>query len=285
MIGITTFGDNRLKRSLKRFQTQSHSIDIFDEISINSDDDLPLWYRQEHAERLIRGSRGFGYWCWKPFIILQTLKNMPALDMLFWCDAGCHVRPQGRDRMSEYIEAFKVSSCDLLAFQGSIDGVYFDYDGRKLPDVTEAHWTKGDLFHAFKIDKDHPHAHSTQFGAGIFGVKNNSTVKDMLQTWVDLTRDSPFLFNDENSMEPNLSGFIANRHDQSYFSLCAKTMGAVRFSAFEYWYPESNEKGSDILSVAPDWKTIDRSPFHAMRDRPIAPWWRAVNAARRLFMT
>ena len=285
MIGITTFGDNRLKRSLKRFQTQSHSIDIFDEISINSDDDLPLWYRQEHAERLIRGSRGFGYWCWKPFIILQTLKNMPALDMLFWCDAGCHVRPQGRDRMSEYIEAFKVSSCDLLAFQGSIDGVYFDYDGRKLPDGTEAHWTKGDLFHAFKIDKDHPHAHSTQFGAGIFGVKNNSTVKDMLQTWVDLTRDSPFLFNDENSMEPNLSGFIANRHDQSYFSLCAKTMGAVRFSAFEYWYPESNEKGSDILSVAPDWKTIDRSPFHAMRDRPIAPWWRAVNAARRLFMT
>ena len=42
MIGIVTFGDNRLKLSLKRFQAQARSIGVFDRVSINSEADLPL---------------------------------------------------------------------------------------------------------------------------------------------------------------------------------------------------------------------------------------------------
>jgi len=281
MIGITTFGDNRLKRSLMRFQAQAQSIGIFDQVSINSEDDLPLWYRQEHAERLIRGSRGFGYWCWKPYIVLQTLENMPDLDMLFWSDVGFHVRVSGRDRMGDYIDALKGSSHDVLAFQGSIDGAYFDHDGRRLCDVTEAHWTKGDLFHAFRVDEHHAHAQSAQFGSGLFGLKNNSSVKDMLRTWVRKTKEKPFLFNDAKSIKPNFSGFRENRHDQSYFSLCVKEMGAVRFSAYEYWYPGHTEDGTDAFGAAPDWETIDRSPFFAMRDWRVSRWQNGVQAVHR----
>ena len=47
MIGITTFGDNWLKPSLKRFQVQARAMGIFDRVSINSEDNLPLWYRKE----------------------------------------------------------------------------------------------------------------------------------------------------------------------------------------------------------------------------------------------
>ena len=255
MIGIVTFGDNRLKPSLKRFQAQARSMGIFDRVSVNSEVDLPLWYRQEHAERLIRGSRGFGYYCWKPQIVLQTLENMPDLEMLFWVDVGCHIRVEGRDRLCNYIEALKGSSHDVLAFQMSIDGV--------------------------EVDEHHPHAQSAQFASGHFGVKNNSSVKDMLRAWVRKTSESPFLFNDEKSVKPNFSGFREHRHDQSYFSLWVKKTGAVRFSAFEFWYPQRTEEGSDGFGAAPDWETIDRSPFFAMRDKRVTIFYRGLGAATR----
>lgn len=282
MIGIVTFGDNRLKPSLKRFQAQAWSIGVFDRVSINSEADLPLWYRQQHAQRLVRGSRGFGYYCWKPQIVLQTLENMPDLEMLFWIDVGCHVRIEGRDRLCDYIEALKGSSHDVLAFQLSIDGFYFDYDGRKIADLTEAHRTKGDLFHHFEVDEHHAHAQSAQFASGVFAVKNNSSVKDMLRAWVRKTAAAPFLFNDEKSVKPNFSGFREHRHDQSYFSLWVKKTGAVRFSAFEFWYPEHAEEGSDGFDCSPDWETIDRSPFFAMRDKQASVFYRGLEAVTRL---
>jgi hypothetical protein len=282
MIGITTFGDDRLMPSLARFKVQADAMNFFDRVSINSEADLPLWYRREHADRMFQGSRGFGYWCWKPFIILQTLEKMPEISTLFYSDVGCHVRVEGRARLAEYAETLRGSSHDLLAFQGSIEGAYFKYDGRRLPNLKESLWTKGDVFHTFGIDENHPNANSAQFGCGIFGVKNNECVKDMLRTWINQTKQNPHLFNDDASTRPNFNGFIEGRHDQSYFSLCAKQMGAVVFSAFEYWYPEHTEESADIFRAKADWKEIDRSPFFAVRDRPIALWRRGAYMARRI---
>jgi hypothetical protein len=283
MIGITTFGDNRLRRSLERFESQASSIEVFDQVSINSEQDLPEWYKKDHAERLVRGSRGFGYWCWKPFVILQSLQNMPELDVLFWCDVGCHIRAEGRNRLMDYVDSLNGSNFDFLAFQGTIAGAYFEHDGRRLPDVTEAHWTKGDLFSEFGIRPDHEHALSAQFGTGVFAVKNNSAVRDMLETWIQKTKQSPFLFNDEASTKDNFKGFREHRHDQSYFSLCAKGMGAVRFSAFEYWYPEPVAEGFDVFQATPDWETLSLSPFWALRDKSIPRWQLQVDRAHRFF--
>ena len=270
MIGITTFGDKRLSKTLVRFERQAQLIGAFDDIIINCEDELPDWYLWEHKDRLKRSVRGFGYWCWKPFVILQALTNNPNLDVLFYCDAGCHIRASGIDRMNDYIDALQVSNKDILAFQGSITGAYFDYDGRRLPDLTESHWTKGDLFHEFGINEGHSNAQTEQYGSGVIGLKNNSAVRDMLQVWIQNTGIKPHLFDDQVSEKPNFSGFRENRHDQSYFSLLAKEIGVETFSAFEYWYPKPTALSEDVFEAEADWRVLDRSPFFALRDRPIS---------------
>ncbi len=91
MIGIVTFADNRFKGSLERFKIQANRIGFFDHISINSEGDLSPDYRERHRDRLNRNCRGFGYWCWKPFFVLHELNHNPDLEILIYCDAGCHI--------------------------------------------------------------------------------------------------------------------------------------------------------------------------------------------------
>ena len=47
-------------------------------------------FADDHPE-IMRAKRGAGYWLWKPFIILETLKSLPDGDVLMYCDAGAEL--------------------------------------------------------------------------------------------------------------------------------------------------------------------------------------------------
>ena len=50
------------------------------------------------------GTRGYGYWSWKPFIISKTLEKIDEGDILLYIDIGCELRSDGTQRFIEYLD-------------------------------------------------------------------------------------------------------------------------------------------------------------------------------------
>ena len=87
------------------------SVDIFTEKNLDKD------FKQKHKSILKLGSRGYGYWIWKPYIIHKMLQKMNAGDFLLYIDAGCHLNPVGRERLIEYFDLVTQSELKIGGFQ------------------------------------------------------------------------------------------------------------------------------------------------------------------------
>lgn len=68
---------DRLMGSAKTYFTGFHS---------KRETDLPVDFREKHKEHF-RYARGYGFWVWKPWLILETLNTLDPSDFLMWCDA------------------------------------------------------------------------------------------------------------------------------------------------------------------------------------------------------
>ena len=91
-IVLIAFATNDLKRSAKRLKYQALKSKYYTDIKIFSSNDL-----DEHTKSFIddiikkNGKRGFGYWYWKPCLILKILKELKDNDIVHYLDIGCHI--------------------------------------------------------------------------------------------------------------------------------------------------------------------------------------------------
>jgi len=241
MIGLVAFADNRFQGSLERLHIQARRMEAFDRIALNTESEIPSDYRKRHQGRLTPACRGFGYWCWKPLFVLRELQCTPDLEILIYCDAGFHLWSGGRARLHAYIRTLRHSPHAILGFQMA---------------HIERQWTKGDMFAHHGLLPTHPHARSGQICGGLWMVKNTSPIREFLEEWIVLTEQQPHLFDDQDSTVPNGTDFIEHRHDQSFFSLSAKTMGVVLFPE-EETFPRAGT----------GWDSLRTCPFHARRHK------------------
>jgi hypothetical protein len=83
---LISFGTKRYARPLKRLA--ENAAEHFDVVETH-DEQTPLLspeWRTQNAE-LLRYERGWGFWCWKPELIYQSLKKMDKGDVLMYCDS------------------------------------------------------------------------------------------------------------------------------------------------------------------------------------------------------
>jgi hypothetical protein len=132
---LCSFADKRLELTLKRFQKQAKRLKFYDDIYLYSEDNLKKNFCQYFNDKF--KLRGFGYWVWKPQIILQSFEKINYGDILQYTDAGCMLTNNGLGRLREYFEISNKSETGLLGFN--------------MPWYTEKEWTKGDLFDYFGI--------------------------------------------------------------------------------------------------------------------------------------
>ena len=112
-----TFADSRLKKSLERIKKQAESMNAYDNILIYDENRLDFKMRIMFKDKLIYGSRGFGYWVWKPQVVIQTFEKMDYGDVLNYVDAGCWLNPEGKGRLNEYFNMAFQDEKGILAFQ------------------------------------------------------------------------------------------------------------------------------------------------------------------------
>ena len=151
------------------------------------------------------GTRGYGYWSWKPFIISKTLEKINEGDILLYIDIGCELRSDGTQRFIEYL--------DYTIEHGMVCG--------EMKGLFEAQWTKGDLFAYFNLNPN-DFVNLSQRAATLLFMINNERSREIINRWLGVFYEDFSLVDDSNSKIPNHSSFIENRHDQSVFSLLSR---------------------------------------------------------------
>lgn len=215
---LVSFGDSRMKLQSERLQRQAEEMNIYDKIYICNENDLSSDFCEKYAKELVFGSRGFGYWCWKPQIIHQILQKMQDGDILQYIDIGCHLNPKGRERLEQYFAITETAPSGILVFSNTS----YEYS-----------FSKGDLLDYLEVRNRADIVYTPQIEAGVCFIKKCNKTMELVQKWLDVIATDFALINDTPSKTPNLNGFIEHRHDQSIFSILVKKQGCCMCPNYE----------------------------------------------------
>ena len=271
---LVAFCNSNFTQTKRRFRRQVNKFGMLTSHSVLDEEDLPIDFRRRHQSLLRQGVRGYGYWIWKPRIVLLALENLAEGEILIYVDVGFHVRRRGRARFSSWVTELASSTEDFLVFSSIYPEGYPLGDGRKYTPRLEFQWTKGDTIDKMGL-RGSRHLLSPQIGASIFLVRNSESSRKLIRDWANFMETDPSLIDDSPSVAPDTPGFIEHRHDQSIFSLLIKVAGsAVVRSSAEYWWPTRAGTGAD-------WWALRESPFLAKRDLKQVSITSAIREVRR----
>jgi hypothetical protein len=210
-IRIVSFADGPFRPRRPAFVSQATSINIFDDIVIHDISTLPYDFVKRHGDFMRENQRGFGYWIWKPLIVLETLRSSAREDIIFYADVGFTINPAGRRRILEYAAIAEASSHKMLSFSNT---------------HTEYMWTKRDLAVRLGVEGDVIVMATTQLAAGMFVLQPTKSNIDLMEHWTRIATEDNYHFSDDTpSIGGNDSRFIEHRHDASIGSLIRKIRG------------------------------------------------------------
>jgi hypothetical protein len=146
---------------------------------------------------------GAGYWAWKPFFILEALKQLHEGDVALYCDSG-----------SRFI-ASPQPLIDLVQRQTS--GLVL-FDARPLKN---RQFTKRDCFVKMGCDAaEYWDAH--KLIATVVVVRKCELAIQFVKEWLHYCKDRAAITDDPNQCGlPELPGFLQHRHDQAILSVLA----------------------------------------------------------------
>lgn len=194
-----------------RFIREARKSMLFDDVVVLRPSDLGNlssldWARS--ANFLQSGTRGFGYWAWKPAVIQWALQSK-SYDVILYADVGCSISSdeRAREKLGEWVAGCRRSG--VLSFE--------------LPNL-EIEFTKQAVIEEYSRRGLRIVEAEGQLMGGISVWDTNSKVAhEVCEDWLELSsRDNGLLLLDAGSMEEN-SRLIAHRHDQSLFSLAVKS--------------------------------------------------------------
>lgn len=218
-IHLVTFSNDLEKYPIAKFQEalKNGYIDV-----------LHVWDAQriaatdlyKHNRELFTGGRGYGYWIWKPYIILQELQDLPEEDILIYSDAGRNT--------DLYFYDYAITVRPNILFDITHDFVSWAWG------ASIGKWCKRDVFVAMNCDT--PDYHRAEKVSGFFSIRNTVISRNLLTEWLYwctqraisgnrsqwLIVDSANIFSDPddpNKPIDNLPGYCGHRHDLSILSI------------------------------------------------------------------
>jgi hypothetical protein len=259
-----SFADKTLHRSARRISSQAKNMDLFNRIEITNERNLDAQFQLKFADKLRKHVKGFGYWCWKPKIILSKLKKMNEGDTLVYCDVGCHLNPNGRTRMLDYFQTVNKSEVGILTFKAITPNLR----QHKIPepkvaiDQPNKHWIKADTLNHFGLLNDNDFLEDQAVGAGIILIRKTKKSVEIIEEWMQIFEQNFSLVDDTLSKKANLPCFKEHRHDQAILTILSHKYNIPHLSSYEYFYPKVINNDVWI----PDWKILSKHPIHAKRD-------------------
>ena len=240
-----TFGgpSNDLYEAVNRITKQARQTNLFDNIKGYTDNDLKsdFVFWNQHRDFIENNARGYGYWLWKPYLILKTLLEMNKNDVLLYCDSGCEINNKATNILSTFID--NVNQTEII----------YSYAH------SEMNYTKRDLLVFMNMDTE-IYTYSRQNAATIVLFKNTENVLNLVQEWYAIASKYHFI-DDSSSNIPNYETFKEHRHDQSIFSLLTKKYGFYCADFHPNWVDDfyNYAKYTSITQYWPIWDARNRN--------------------------
>jgi hypothetical protein len=202
IVAISFASDNFVKQ-LKINRLTAIKIGKADEYFYYKPDDIDLDFKKKNEDILSR-KRGYGYYLWKPYIILKALREkLNVGDFLVYTDAGIFYL----DKVEKLIQ-FMISNNEDIWAERTI--------------FLEKQFSKRDAF--ILLDADSPiYTNTLQYISGMQIYKKSNISEIFLEKLLNYSQDKRIITDDPNTLGfPNYDGFIENRHDQTVLSLLIK---------------------------------------------------------------
>ena len=203
-----SYADKKYFKQLKINKFTAINVGKVDKYYNYKPEDIDIDFKIKNKDILSR-KRGNGYWIWKPYFILKTLKEkLNNGDYLLYTDSGILYL----DKVEKIIKFMISKNEDIWAIRTG---------------YIEKKYSKRDAF--ILLDADSPIFTDTfQYMAGIQIYKKSQISKNFLETLLKYSTDKRIVTDDPNTKGlPNYNGFIDNRHDQTVLSILTKKL---RFS-------------------------------------------------------
>ena len=147
---------------------------------------------------------GAGFWLWKPYLILETLKKIPEGDILIYADTGLLIRQDIRDFFTRAL-----GDKDILLF--ACDPKDYGFVGTIA---------SGDVFEALDC-----HEERCRYGhhlwAGLLVLRNSLHSRTFIQEWLRVCQKTELLKTGRTHNAPSFPEFSHYQHDQSLLSVLA----------------------------------------------------------------
>jgi hypothetical protein len=228
-------------------------------------------YSNEHIVELVKarkfffklwGARGFGFWIWKPYVLLQKLSEIPENEYLIYLDQGFHIQTSGQKKLDEYI--------DTVESTGSWAGVFSAGENYR-PEF---------FVRQQSVKRHNPNFYSGDFGeyvyAGALIIRNEDRARNALEEWRQMCEGTRLWAPIPISLGQRRE-FIGQDGDNGYLPVVLDKWGGY------YKFPSDeinlfNHEGFQLHHVLPsedhknlDWSQMLDRPFLLKRDRYIIP--------------
>lgn len=203
------FGNDDFKYKSLLLKKEAESCGWFDHIIAHTPESISDFLNQ-HQNFVRENKRGYGYWIWKPYIILDLLKRINEGDTVTYIDSGGSILPHKKDKFDEYLSLLNNSERPIIAF-----GLYSQYLEKQFQKMT--------TLKRFGLDQDENFLNSGQIESGVIVCKKNDFTVKFFEEWLALMLENNYsMIHDRDEMD-QLDSFIENRHDQSVFSILCKS--------------------------------------------------------------
>ena len=184
----------RLNESARRFGIDN--INSYDFETIRS----TVFYTEN--KNILDAPKGVGYWLWKPYIILETMRKLEEGDVVVYSDCGIELIAP----IDPLIRICKEEQPVVLFANGNL---------------VNSMWTKRDCF--ILMDCDHKkYWRANQCDAAFSLFRKSPQAIQFLNEWLQYGRDERIITGRPNTLgKKNLPDFIEHRWDQSILSLLA----------------------------------------------------------------
>ena len=241
---LLTFGGGSadFRAAAQRVGREAEISNCFEKVFVVTDTETGTDFSRflkANASFIQKNPRGFGYWCWKPFLVNHFLKLLPKGSSLMYLDAGSHLNLETTDcrqKLEGYFDLAKQRG--IFAMQPRT-GQF----GDDFPDLTESAFTTRPL--AKKIGLTRENLSSPQIESNFFIVHNSRFPRRIIRKWFKLsTIKSHELLLDPQRSKDVFVNFVEHRHDQAIFSGLLKKYRIDSMKNESYFHPNWIEGGS-----------------------------------------
>lgn len=205
---LISYADKNMAYSLKRIGKEAQKLNIFDEIRLYSEKDIPHYIL---SSPLMKHQRGGGYWAWKPALIWETIQSNNEGDIIVYVDAGCSLNKSTQwDVLFEHLKNF-----DTICFEYKDQMLEWEKFGQTSTLIK--YWTKKqtlDFMSKYIDDASYGSKFNKIWGGAIF---TKGKTNSFLKSWLDITIHHPELVIDpsEDELNKENTDLAYHKHDQS----------------------------------------------------------------------